>query len=165
MNIPTTILRAMLLVFLIITLGLTGSLAATAPYHGNPQVNFAVFASAFGVLVGGIIGLGIDFIPPLNRIPFVNLIGDFLNFVFTFAAACALAAGIRVHSCTNRDYLDSNWIVQGLTSRCRISQAATAFLFISAFGFLALTIYNVIAGGSEITRRRGRKGPATQPVV
>ena len=38
---------------------------------------------------------------------------DFLNFVFTFAAATAIAAGIRAHSCSNQDYLDDNNIAQG----------------------------------------------------
>ena len=44
------VLRSINFVLLVIALGLTGSLAATAYYQLNPQVNFAVFASAFAIL-------------------------------------------------------------------------------------------------------------------
>ena len=43
------ILRAFNFVFLVIALGLTGSLAATTITQHNPQINFAVFAAAFGL--------------------------------------------------------------------------------------------------------------------
>lgn len=43
------ILRIVNFVFLVIALGLTGSLAATTVWQNNPQVNFGVFAAAFGI--------------------------------------------------------------------------------------------------------------------
>ena len=70
---------------------------------------------------------------------------DFLNFVFTFAAATAIAAGIRAHSCSNQDYLDDNNIAQGSSGRCRKAQASTAFLYFSTFIFIASAIFSAIS--------------------
>ena len=50
------ILRAFNFVFLVIALGLTGSLAATTITQHNPQINFAVFAAAFGLLTSSFYG-------------------------------------------------------------------------------------------------------------
>lgn len=96
---------------------------------------------------------------------------DFLNFVFTFAAACAIAAGIRVHSCGNQDYLDSNKINQGSKGRCRKAQASTAFLYFSAFIFIASGIFSAIGlfkgglFGSKYSRSAPRTGVPTMSQV
>ena len=92
------ILRLVNFVFLVVALGLTGSLAATTVYQGNPQVNFAVFAAAFGLLTSSIYGVFAYFVAAFAW-PIVLATFDFLNLVFTFAAATAVAAGIKVHSC------------------------------------------------------------------
>lgn len=139
-----TILRAINFVLLVITLGLTGSLAAQHITQNNPQVNFAIFAAAFGVLTSSIYGILAYFIEAFAW-PVILFVFDFLNAVFTFAAACAIAAGIRVHSCTNQSYLDDNKITQGSTGRCRKAQASTAFLYISFFVFLASAIFSGIS--------------------
>ena len=119
------ILRAFNFVFLVIALGLTGSLAATTITQHNPQINFAVFAAAFGLLTSSFYGVFAYFVAAFAW-PVILFVFDFLNFVFTFAAATAIAAGIRAHSCSNQDYLDDNNIAQGSSGRCRKAQASTA---------------------------------------
>lgn len=138
-----SILRALNFVFLVIILGLTGSLAANTNYQSNPQVNFAVFAAAFGILTSSIFGILAYFIAALAW-PVLLAILDFLNTVFTFAAAAALAVAIRVHSCSNSDYVSDNKVAQDSSDRCRKAQASTAFLFFSFFLFLASTIFSLI---------------------
>ncbi|KAH3671628.1 hypothetical protein OGAPHI_000333 [Ogataea philodendri] len=127
-------LRGLNFVFLVIVLGLTGSLAATSN-HNNPQVNFAVFAAAFGLLTSTFYGVLAFFVSFLAS-PLFLAIWDFLNFVFTFAGATALAVAIRTHSCHNQSYLDGNTVTQGSTDRCRKAQASVAFLYFSFFVFL-----------------------------
>lgn len=139
-----SVLRIVNFVFLVIALGLTGSLAATTITQSNPQINFGVFAAAFGILTSSIYGIFAFFVAAFAW-PVVLFIFDFLNFVFTFAAATAIAAGINVHSCTNQRYLDNNNITQGSTSRCRKSQASVAFLYFSTFVFLVSGVFSTIA--------------------
>ncbi|KAI5952558.1 NCE102 [Candida jiufengensis] len=137
------ILRAFNFIFLAIALGLTGSLAATTYTQHNPQINFGVFAAAFGILTSSLYGIFAFFISAFAW-PVILFVFDFLNFVFTFAAATAIAAGIRVHSCSNQDYLDDNNITQGSSGRCRKAQASVAFLYFSTFIFIASGIFSLI---------------------
>ncbi|EGW31412.1 uncharacterized protein SPAPADRAFT_140470 [Spathaspora passalidarum NRRL Y-27907] len=138
------ILRLVNFLFLVIALGLTGSLSATTVDGQNPQVNFAVFAAAFGLLTSSIYGVFAYFINAFAW-PVILFVFDFLNFVFCFAAATAIAAGIRVHSCSNEDYVDNNKITQGSSGRCRKAQASVAFLYFSTFIFLASGIFSAIS--------------------
>ncbi|EMG49143.1 hypothetical protein SBY92_000427 [Candida maltosa Xu316] len=138
------ILRAFNFVFLTVALGLTGSLVATTPFHQNPQVNFAVFAAAFGVLTSSIYGVFAYFISAFAW-PVILFLFDFLNFVFTFAGATAVATAIRVHSCNNHEYLDNNKVTQGSSGRCRKAQASVAFLYFSAFIFIASGVFSAIS--------------------
>lgn len=138
------ILRIFNFVFLVIALGLTGSLAATHKTHQNPQVNFAIFACAFGILFSSIYGVFAYFIDVLAW-PLILAVFDFLNFVFTFAAATAIAAAIRCHSCNNQEYLDNNTITQGSSGRCRKAQASVAFIYFSVFIFLASLVFSIIS--------------------
>lgn len=152
------VLRIVNFVFLVIALGLTGSLAATTRTQHNPQVNFCVFAAAFGILFSSIYGVLAYFIAALAW-PVILFIFDFLNAVFLFAAATALAAAIRCHSCNNNSYVDSNKVTQGSTGRCRKAQASTAFLYFSFFIFLASCVFSGIAvgkGGMFAGRSRSR---------
>lgn len=137
-------LRVVLLVFLIIAMALVGSLIENQT-HVNPQVNFAIFSTAFGILFGVFYGLAAGFIEVL-AFPIAIFVVDFLDFVFTFAAACALAAAIRCHSCSNQQYVDNNTVTQGSSGRCRKAQAAVAFLFFSTF----ITIVQLILSGSTV---------------
>ncbi|ODQ78518.1 hypothetical protein BABINDRAFT_39199 [Babjeviella inositovora NRRL Y-12698] len=143
------ILRGINFVILIITLGITASLAS-GNFNNNPQVNFAVFAATFGILFSSIYGALANVISAL-AVPIVLTVIEFLNFVFTFAGGAALATAIRVHSCSNFDYVFDNKIAQGSEGRCRKAQASTAFLFISSFIFLAslgFQIYGVASRGA-----------------
>lgn len=58
-----SILRSINFVFIVIALGLTCSLAANTISHSNSQVNFAAFASAFGLLTSSIYGVLAYFSP------------------------------------------------------------------------------------------------------
>lgn len=137
-------LRSVNFIFLIIVLGLSGSLAATTITQSNPQVNFCVFAAAFALLTSTFYGLAAYFISFLAS-PLFLAIFDFLNFVFTFAGATALAVAIRVHSCSNTKYLKSNNVAQGSSDRCRKAQATCAFLYFSFFIFLFSLAVQVIS--------------------
>ncbi|CCH46957.1 Non-classical export protein 2 [Wickerhamomyces ciferrii] len=142
-------LRGLNFVFLVIVLGLTGSLIAGQD-HKNPQVNFALFAAVFGLVLNSFYGLIANFVSFLAW-PVILFIIDFLNLVFTFAGATALAVAIRTHSCTNQDYLDNNNVAQGSTDRCRKAQAVVAFLYFSFFVFLgtfAFSAVGLISGGA-----------------
>ncbi|SGZ51799.1 CIC11C00000001992 [Sungouiella intermedia] len=139
-----TILRALNFVFLVIALGLTGSLAASTVYQLNPQVNFGVFAAAFALLTSSFYGI-LAYLFAAFAWPVILAIFDFLNIIFTFAAATAIAAGIRVHSCSNQSYLNGNKIAQGESGRCRKAQASVAFLYFSFFIFLASGLFSVIS--------------------
>lgn len=139
-----TILRAANFIVLVLALGLTASLAATTVTHTNPQVNFAVFAATFAILTSSIYGVGAYFLDKLAW-PVLLALFDALNFIFTFAAATAIAAAIHVHSCSNESYVDSNTINQGSSGRCRKAQASAAFLYISTFLFLISAAFSVLA--------------------
>jgi hypothetical protein len=157
-----SVLRAINFVFLVIILGLTGSLIQGQD-NGSSRVNFALFASVFGLVTSSFYGLVANFVEFLAW-PIILATLDFLNVVFTFAAGCALAVGIRVHSCTNQEYLDNNSITQGSTDRCRKAQASTAFLFFSFFVFLVsgtLSVVSLITGGAFGSKRAPRTGVPT----
>lgn len=138
------ILRSVNFVLLVIALGLTGSLAATTVDHSNPQVNFGVFAAAFAILTSTFYGI-LAYLFAAFAWPFVLATFDFLNVIFTFAAATAIAAAIRVHSCSNQDYLDDNTVAQGSSGRCRKAQASVAFLYFSFFIFFASAVFSIIS--------------------
>lgn len=139
-----TILRAFNFVLLAVAIGLTGSLVATTINHYNPQVSFAVFAAAFGLLTSSVYGVAAYFIAALAW-PVILFLFDFLNFVFTFAAATAIAANIHCHSCGNKEYREKNNIIQGSVGRCRKAQASVAFLYISCFVFIASGVFSFIS--------------------
>jgi hypothetical protein len=150
------VLRGVLFVFLVITLGLTGSLIADSD-RTNPQVNFALFASVFGLTFGVFFGIFAAFVQFL-AFPVALVTIDFLDFVFTFAGATALAASIRAHSCGNEVFLNLNPITQGSGDRCRRTQATIAFLYFAFFltiGQLIVSILSMVSNGAFT--RGGRK--------
>ncbi|GME95909.1 hypothetical protein B5S28_g1948 [[Candida] boidinii] len=156
-------LRAINFAFLVVILGLTGSLAATTVTQHNPQVNFCVFTAAFGILTSTFYGLAANFVQFLGA-PLFLWVWDFLNFVFTFAAATALAVAIRCHSCSNTDYVDNNVVTQGSKDRCRKAQASVAFLYFSFFVFLFSLVFQTLSvlkngflgtSGPTVTPRTG----------
>lgn len=158
LSLADNITRAINFVFLVIVLGLTGSLIQSQD-GGNSRVNFALFAAVFGLVTSSIYGLLANFVEALAW-PVILVTLDALNFIFTLAAGAALATGMRVHSCSNQTYLDFNAITQGSSDRCRKGQAATAFLFFSFALFLVslvLSIRSVMMGGAFGSRGSGRK--------
>lgn len=143
------ILRGVLFVWLVIVLGLTGSLIQNQD-PVNPQVNFGLFAAVFGLVIGVFYGLAAAFVEAL-AFPIIIAILDFLNFVFLFAAATAIAVATRTHSCSNQHYLDHNKVAQGSSDRCRKAQASIVFLYFAFFTILASLVYsvsNVIRNGA-----------------
>jgi len=145
--ITNTVLRGLEFIFLIICLGLTGSLIHNQ-FFGVSQVNFMMFASVWGMLFGVLYGFAALFISVL-AMPMVVALVDFLTVVFTFAAATALAVATRVHSCSNHYYIDYNKVAQGSTDRCRKAQADTAFMYFAFFTFLASLIISTTIGFRE----------------
>lgn len=139
-----SILRLTNFVLLVIALGLTASLAASTVTQSNPQINFGVFAAAFAILTSSFYGI-LAYLIAAFAWPIVLAALDILNLIFTFAAATAIAAGIRCHSCSNKDYVDDNNITQGSSGRCRKAQASVAFLYISFFIFVFSTVFSVIS--------------------
>ncbi|KAK9367969.1 membrane-associating domain-containing protein [Lipomyces kononenkoae] len=164
--ISNVVLRTLLLVFLAITLGLTGSLIATQIF-GIPQVNFMMFASVFGLLFGAFYGLASLFLTGI-AFPFAIALFDFLVTVFTFAGATALAVAIRVHSCTNTNFLIVNRVAQNSTSRCRKAQADTCFMYFAFIVSLIALILSIItamrSGWGTLPTKRGR-GAAPAPAT
>ncbi|KAK6463083.1 hypothetical protein DFJ63DRAFT_318261 [Scheffersomyces coipomensis] len=151
-----SILRAVNFVILVIALGLTASLSASTITQNNPQVNFGVFAAAFGLLTSSFYGV-LAYFFEIFAWPILLSLFDFLNLIFTFAAATAIAAGIRVHSCSNSEYVDNNNITQGSSGRCRKAQSSVAFLYFSFFIFLVSGVFSIISitqGGLFGTSKR-----------
>ncbi|KAK9464409.1 membrane-associating domain-containing protein [Lipomyces arxii] len=166
MFITNVVLRCLLFVFLTICMGLTGSLINGAMF-GNPQVNFMMFASAFGLLFGCMYGILAMFISFL-AFPFVIAAIDFLVCVFAFSGATALAVAIRVHSCTNDAYVMSNKVAQNSTDRCRKAQADTVFMyfsFICALVALVVSISSAMRTGWGTLPSKSRPAAAPAPVM
>ncbi|KAK9473165.1 membrane-associating domain-containing protein [Dipodascopsis tothii] len=141
------VLRGLTLVFLVICMGLTGSLIQGQDF-GVPQVNFVMFACVFGLLFGVLYTFAAMFISAI-AFPAVIALFDFLNAVFCFAGATALAVAMRVHSCTNHSYINSNKVSQGSTDRCRKGQADTVFLYFAFLTFLASLVLSISVGMRE----------------
>lgn len=150
LGLADNILRTVNFMFLVIILGLVSSLLATQ-YYSNSRTNFAIFVPAFGLVTDSFYGILANIWSSPFAWPILLFVFDFLNAVFTFAGATALAVGVRTHSCTNQNYLDTNNIVQGSTDRCRKSQASISFLYFSFFIFLAKLIMsgiNLLSNGA-----------------
>lgn len=129
-----TILRGLNLFFLIVALGLTASLIDDQE-NSSSRVNMALFACVFGLVTSTLYKLVAILIPALAW-PVIGGAFEFLNVIFTFSAATALAASLGVHSCSNNSYLNTQAILEGSSDRCRKAQCATAFLYFSFFTFL-----------------------------
>lgn len=159
-------LRLVNFAFLVIILGLTGSLIATQDEH-SPRVNFAIFTAAFALVTDSFYAVFANLFSAFAW-PILLVTWDFLNFVFTFSAATALAVGIRTHSCTNESYLLSNSITQGSTDRCRKAQATVAFLYFSFFIFLTklvLSVVNVFSSGAFGSGSGSRRANVGVPTI
>lgn len=170
------ILRIVNFCFFVILLGLVGQLIQSShSHHHSSRVNFCIFAAAFGIVSDSFYGILANFFEPF-AFPIILFILDFLNFVFTFTAATALAVGIRTHSCLNNDYLNRNFITQGSTQRCREAQAVVAFFYFSFFIFLFKLVMSFLSllgngafgsssGFSSRRRRRTQQANVGVPTI
>jgi hypothetical protein len=124
------ILRGLQFFFAVIVLALAGALVANQPSGGSPsQINYDIFVAVFALLTWFYTAGASSFSPDGLGAPIIIIALDALNTLFWFAAAVAMAVALRVHSCGNIDYVQSNGITAGSTQRCHEAQAATAFLW------------------------------------
>jgi len=163
-------LRALQFFFMIVVLGLIAAMISQA-FSGNPAtVNYNMFVAVFAVF-------SLFYLIPASwndsftGHPLIPIVLDALNTLFIFAGATALAAGLGVHSCSNRSYTHSNHITNGAhntANRCREAQAATAFLYFAFAAFAVSTFFSFLNGrGSGVNMRAPgiRKGrPAMSQV-
>lgn len=159
-------LRAVNFVFLIIILGLTGNLIATQD-KTHSRVNFALFASVFGIVADSLYGVCANFISALAW-PVIVVCLDFLGWVFTFSAGTALAVGIRGGSCGRKSFVTGNAISEGSTDRCRKTQASLVFLYFSFAIFLVkfvMSILNAVTSGAFGSRGSSRKAQVGVPTI
>lgn len=158
-----TIVRAGIFVWSTIALGMIGRLINTQKFHLN-QVNYSIFAAAWGILFGAFYGIAAAFVSVL-ALPIILGIIDLMSFVFLFAGATTLAQAMRCHLCTNRVYVDTNKVTQGSKERCRLGQASIAFLYFAAFsalGLLGYQIYRIITYGPfDKPTKNSRAAPRT----
>lgn len=158
-----TVVRVGIFVWSVIALGMIGRLI-NSQRHSLNQVNYAIFAAAWGTLFGGFFGVAAAFISVL-ALPMILLIVDLMTFVFLFAGATTLAQAMRCHLCTNREYVLTNKVTQGSKERCRLGQASIAFLYFGAFsalGLLGYQIYRTVTYGPfDKPTKRSRAAPRT----
>jgi hypothetical protein len=122
--------RGLQFFFAVIVLALSAALVANQPSGGAPsQVNYAVFVGVFSILSWFYTAGASQFSPDGIGSPVIVIILDSLNILFYFAGGVALAVALRVHSCGNIAYVETNGITAGSTQRCHEAQTTTAFLW------------------------------------
>ncbi|KAF1812325.1 hypothetical protein P152DRAFT_436494 [Eremomyces bilateralis CBS 781.70] len=164
MNLVQTILRGLQFLWTILIMSLIGNMLA---HKGNHSVvNYDMFVAAFAML-------SLLYLIPsaikenLTVHPALNIVLDVLNTIFFFCGGVATASYLRVHSCSDRHYLDHNSVSVGSEKVCREGQASTAFLW---FGFAcwAASIFFSFMSGRGSANLRGpssrRGGPSMSQV-
>lgn len=152
-SLADTVLRVILLLFSIIALGLTAGWVHDDT--NSSRVRFAVFASSFSILFGCFYGLAAAFVEFI-AFPLALTVVDFLNWVFLFAAATAIAAKTGAGSCSNKNTLKKHNFQS--TKDCRLAQAGTAFLYFAWAVAVGNFIYSIISTmNSGSIGRPGRK--------
>ncbi|KAK8207619.1 hypothetical protein M8818_004273 [Zalaria obscura] len=165
-------MRAFQFIWALLIMSLVGNMIATA-YSGNPSiVNYDMFVAVFSML-------SLFYLIPatlkesFQGHPLLMVVLDALNTIFYFCGAVAMAAYLRVHSCSNSSYTTSNSITNGshnTAKRCREAQATTAFLWFGFAAFLASTVLSGLqsrgSGGMNMRGGMGgiRKGPSMSQV-
>ena len=108
-----------------------------------------------------IFGLLSDFIEAIY-FPIALAVVDFLNVVFLFAGATAIAALVGAGNCSHEDTLKKHGL--NSTQDCRLGQAGSAFLYFSfalAVGNLVYSILGSLNSGSIGTPGRKSTVPRT----
>ncbi|KAF7880720.1 uncharacterized protein EAF01_011989 [Botrytis porri] len=162
-SLPQLLLRVFQFLCVLISLALVAA-AIDDQFFGNSSVNWAMFVAVFSMIVV-FYGVAAAFVEGLAQ-PMILGAMDGLATLFNFIAGVVLASKLGVHSCSNRRYLVSNSLTQGMAQRCRLLQAATAFFWF-AFAFFAASIaMDFIGGGSSMARRSNvRKSAPTMSQV
>lgn len=158
-------LRGVLFLFSAVALGLTAGWVADE--NSSSRVRFAVFSASFSLLFGVFYGLLAAFIEFL-AFPLVLAVIDFLNWVFLFSGATAIAAKIGAGSCSNKENLAKHFPTHS-EKDCRLAQAGTAFLYFSWAIAVVLFVYSVLgvvrSGSIGAPRRSAPRGVPTMSQV
>ncbi|MCJ1371209.1 hypothetical protein MMC20_002424 [Loxospora ochrophaea] len=126
---------------------------------GDPSiVNYAMFVAVFSML--SLFYLVAATVKDLTIIPWLPLVVDALNMIFFLVGGIALAADLKVHSCSNAGYLASNGVVNGSRDpkkRCHEAQAVCAFLWFGFAAYAGSTFFSALEsrGGTSGIRRGG----------
>jgi hypothetical protein len=139
--------------------------AVVAQHHSNTAsaVNYEVFLGII-ILLWTFAVAGAPFLPILGQ-EMIRVPIDVILMLLTFAGGVALATRLRVHSCSNSDYVNQA-LFDGSSNQCRLLQATCAFTWFAFAGFLVTSILGVISftTGAPATQRGSRKprnAPAT----
>ncbi|KAK0251769.1 hypothetical protein B0A54_00434 [Friedmanniomyces endolithicus] len=157
-------MRGLQLLWTVLVMALVGNMVHDWNYGNSGVINYDLFVSILGLLSLFYL-IPATFKEALAFHPLLPLILDAINTLFWFCGAVATAARLGAHSCSNGDYLESNYVTAGSSKRCHEGQAATTFLFFGFFAFLASTVLSGLAtrGGAN-TRPGIRRGPAMSQV-
>ncbi|OAP59017.1 hypothetical protein AYL99_06314 [Fonsecaea erecta] len=151
------ILRGVEFVFIVIIMGLIGNVIAIA-FAGNPSlINYDMFVAAFA-MVSLFYLVAVSFNDSFMGHAIFPVIVDLLNCIFLFCAAVAMAAELRVHSCSNNSYTLHNHLTNGARDRegrCREEQAATAFLWFTWAAWMASLFFSLLDARSGGVNLRG----------
>ena len=151
--------------FLFGVLVLAFSSAVIAQHNTNTAsvINYSVFLGII-ILLWVFAVAGAPFLPFLGQ-ELVRVPLDGLLMLFTLAGGIALATRLRVHSCSNAEYLNTP-LLRGSANVCRLLQATTAFVWFSFALFLVTFIIGLVSfmSGSPATQRGSRK-PRAQPAT
>ncbi|ESZ96881.1 putative Non-classical export protein 2 [Sclerotinia borealis F-4128] len=162
-SVPQLLVRALQAVVMLITLALIGN-AIDVQHFGNSSVNYCMFAAVFAWIVI-FFGFAASFLESLAK-PLILAPMDGLAALFTLIAGIVLAAKLGVHSCGNRDYINSNSLTQGSSHRCRELQAACAFFWFAFVCFVGSLILDFMGCSSTSMRRSSvrKSGPTMSQV-
>ncbi|TAQ90870.1 hypothetical protein B7494_g824 [Chlorociboria aeruginascens] len=158
-------LRSLQFIWTLLITALIGNVIARQGSSSNSAINYAIFTAVFSWIVL-LYGLIAGFIEAL-AIPIALIAMDGLAILFTFIAGVVLAAKLRVHSCSNTVYLDSNSLIKGSGETCKELQASTAFFWFLFATFIAsAAVSGLSARGSGMSSRGGirRGGPSMSQV-
>ncbi|KAK6421867.1 hypothetical protein LTR95_016746 [Oleoguttula sp. CCFEE 5521] len=156
MNIIQLGLRGFQFFMILLIMSLIGNMISIS--SGPSVINYDMFVAVFCMLA--LFYLIAQAVKPdsLTIHPALPLTLDGLAVLFTFIGGVATAAYLKVHSCGNIGYLNSNIVTRGSGKRCHEAQASTAFLWFAFVAFVASLVMTALNGNAN-TRAGGiRRG-------